>query len=180
MIDIQITFDDQVSEKIDRFASSADHLLDRILVSTGGKYASYVRRSFLSGQMLGARTGEARKKLKVHQVRGQHHLYAIWSALQNIYESRSGVDIVPKGGSRVSAATDRRGRRSGWAGHTVGGAHMLRWIGEDSKIHWSRHVHLNPRPFMTLSSSIFNFSAAADESAERIFELELRKRGLSE
>ena len=184
MIEISITMDEDQVKELDSFGQAAPKLLDKTLFTVGKKYEGYVRRSFLSGQMLGVVTGETRRKgVWTKKSKYNRHEYLVTARLANIFEHAGGVDIEPKG--MVWRATGEQfygihGRRRRKLQGSSTGRRMLRWVDPGGAVHWARRVHLAPRPFMTLSSSWFAWDLEFDSATEEVFQKEIDKRGLNE
>jgi hypothetical protein len=158
-IEITIDVDDtSLQATLKAFGRDAPGILDKILANTSAAYRLYVRRNFLSGQMLAKLTGQLQKSMRYKKARGKKHEYIISAQpkLANIYEHAGGVNIVPKAKK------------------------ILFWRDGAGEPHFARSVHLASRPFMTRSSSAFNFAGAFDTAVDRVIDKELKKRGLEE
>jgi len=173
-IEISIDIDDEtVQSALNAFGRDAPGILDKVLANTSAAYRYYVRRNYLSGQMLARRTGFLQKSMRYKKARGKKHEYIISAVpkLANIYEHMGGANIVPKAkrilAFPVNPSVDTS--KAGW------------WRSLYRKdIIFARRVHLAARPFMTSSSYRFNFGGAFDTAFDKVIEKELKKRGLDE
>lgn len=154
---VRITLEEEMTGKLDRLGGDAGKVLDRILRSTGARYRDYVRRGYLSGQMLGRRTGTLWRSVLAQKLRQVQHTVLVSGQpkLSNIYEHAGGALIVP--------------RRGGVLRFEVGG----------KVVYTRRPIRLRQRPFITASSGTFDFGGAFGIAAEKTFAEEFRKRGIS-
>lgn len=181
-MEIVINTDAEVLEKrLLLFGRDAPEMLDRVLAFTGRDYASFTRKGYLSGQMLGRRSGKTYRTFAPKKSRRATHQYYVFSAIANIFEHAGGVDIYPRGAGRTSSGVDSRGRHSArWAGHVLRGANVLFWRDVSGAPHTARHVHLAQRPFITASVGAFSWAGSFDRGTEEVFGKELKKRGLAD
>jgi hypothetical protein len=158
-VSIQVSIDidaEELTATLKQFGHDAPGIFDKMLASTSAAYRLYVRKNFLSGQMLARRTGTLQASMRYKKMKGKNHTYEIspQPKLGNIYEHMGGADIVPK--------TKK----------------ILFWRDQAGEPHFARHVHLAPRPFMTVSSAWYNFGSAFDTAMAKVMDKELKKRGM--
>lgn len=173
-LEVTIDVDDEALQAtLKDFGRDAPGILDKCLANTSAAYRYYVRRNFLSGQMLAKRTGFLQKSLRYKKARNAKHEYIISAIpkLANIYEHAGGANIVPSAKRILAFPVDPTvdtGRAGWWRGLGKG------------KVIFARKVHLDSKPFMTRSASSFNFAAAFDRAFDKVIEKELKKRGWGE
>jgi len=155
-VTIRITMEDEITAKLDKLGADAGKILDRILRVTGAKYRDFVRRSYLSGQMLGRRSSKLWRSVLAQKLRRAKHTVLVSGAprLSNIYEHMGGAVIMPR----------------------VGG--VLRFETDGRVVFTRKPIRLPYRPFMTESSHAFPFGGTFEQVAERTFEREFADRGI--
>jgi hypothetical protein len=175
-VGIEVSIDieaETVTSMLNAFGRDAPGILDKTLANTSAAYRRYLRSNFLSGQMLAERTGFLKKSVRYKKARGKKHEYIISAVpkLANIYEHAGGSDIVPSA-KRILAFPANPSidtSKPGW------------WLGlGKGEVIFARNIHHASRPFMTRSSSSFNFAAAFDTAFDKVIEKELKKRGFDE
>lgn len=153
---VKITLEDEFTAKLDRLGSDAGKILDNMLRVTGAKYRDYVRRRYLSGQLLKRRTGQLWTSVLSQKLRKAKHTVLVSGApkLSNIYEYPGGVTIAPRAGG------------------------VLRFEANGEIVYTRKPIRLAQRPFMSLSSRSFPFAPTFEEVGERTFAREFEKRGI--
>jgi hypothetical protein len=154
---IRITIQDEFTHKLDQLGADAGKILDRILRVTGAKYRDFIRRGYLSGQMLGRRSGTLWRSVLAQKLRRSRHTVLVSGQpkLSNIYEHLGGALIKPRDGGVLKFEID-------------------------GKIVFTRKpIQLHRRPFMSDSSSSFPFGSTFETAAEKTFADEFQKRGIS-
>jgi len=150
---ITIHGDEQLISDLKRFGSDFPKVLNTMLRYSANKFRSHVKKKYLSGQMLGKRTGKTQKDIKVKRIRGRLHAYIVpQPRLANIYEHHGGAIIKPK---------TKKSLR-----FQIGG----------KEVH-AKQVQLRRRPFWSMGIATFNFNRSTDEAVSKILDRELRKRG---
>lgn len=154
---VRITLEDEITAKLDKLGGDAGKILDRILKVTGAKYRDYVRRQYLSGQMLGKRTAKLWRSVLAQKLRRANHTVLVSGQpkLSNIYEHLGGATIVPRSGG------------------------VLRFEVDGKIVFTRKPIRLPYRPFITESSHAFPFGGTFVQVAERTFEREFADRGIS-
>lgn len=154
---IRITLQDEYTKKLDQLGSDAGKILDRVLRVTGAKYRDFVRRGYLSGQMLGRRSGKLWRSVLAQKLRRQKHVVLVSGQprLSNIYEHLGGAVIAPRSGG------------------------VLRFEANGKIIFTRKPIRLPWRPFMSESSGAFPFGSTFETVAEKTFAVEFKNRGLA-
>ncbi|RPH37789.1 MAG: hypothetical protein EHM91_14600 [Planctomycetota bacterium] len=162
-MNIRIEITDPVSEKLKLFGDDAPKVLDRAISKTGSFYRAFVRRNYLSGQMLRRRTGRLYQSMRVRKMRGKKHSYWISGQprLSNIYDRTGETVIRPKSGGVLR-----------FMGTTHGGMGQV-WV------FTRRPVYLRPRRFITESSAVYPFQPTFGTAAESEIKKEMRRRNLA-
>lgn len=176
MIVAQVKVQDGLTEPLGRFGAGAPKLLDQILKIVGYRYRTYIKKNYLSGQMLAQSTGGLVQSLAVGKRRGVNHVYLVGSKpvidrqnlggvrvsranlgvvkLANIYEHVGGYVIEPKTAKRLFVATP-------------------------SGIFFPLRVEGKERPFMSQSAATFGWAEAFDKTADEVIGKELKRLGFS-
>lgn len=160
-MNIRIEISDPVSAQLKALGDDAPHVLDRSLSKTGTFYRAFVRRNYLSGQMLHRRSGKLYKSMWVKKMRGRQHDYLISAQprLSNIYEQ--GAVITPKTGRVLRfIGLTRGGMAQGW-------------------VFTRRTVFLAPRRFMSQSAAVYPFQVTFGIAAESEIQKAIKQRGLA-
>jgi hypothetical protein len=168
---------------LERFGANAPKALDKVLKVTGYRYRAFVRKSYLSGQMLNAETGQLRDSIIVARKRGRTHSFIIGGRkkvdkqdlggvvlrrtnsegikLANIYEHQGGYVIVPKNRKALIVPVARG--FAGAMGPSAGG------------VFFAKRVEGHARPFMSASAAAFPWAATIEKTAEAYYEKALRE-----
>jgi hypothetical protein len=156
-VTVRITLEDEITGKLDKLGADAGKILDRILRVTGAKYRDYVRRGYLSGQMLGRRSSALWRSVLAQKLRRAKHTVLVSGQpkLSNIYEHMGGATIVPRAGG------------------------VLRFEVDGKVVFTRKPIRLPYRPFITESSHAFPFGSTFEQVAERTFEREFADRGIT-
>jgi len=155
-VTIKITIEEEFTRKLDQLGADAPKVLDRILTVTGAKYRDFVRRNYISGQMLNRQSGKLWKSVLSRRLRNSRHVVLISGQpkLSNIYEHPGGAVIQPKN------------------------AKALRFEVGGKVVFTRKPVRLAWRPFMSQSADSFPFGSTFEVVAERTFAKEFEKRGI--
>jgi hypothetical protein len=153
MIDVTYSYEDNgLEDRLRGFGRDAPKILDKVLRRTGSAYRKHMRRNYLRGQMLGRRSGDTYKSIKVRKVRGKHAYRVTPGPLAMVYESDKPIIIRPKD------------------------APVLRWINSHGEWRSAREVRLRPRPFVTASYESFDWSKELREASNKVLQRELARR----
>jgi hypothetical protein len=179
MIQVSVEQVEETRRELEGFGKDANRLLNTVIRRTAKAYAHFVSDSFLSGQMLGVRSGKTKSSMVAYKTKGEKNSYTIGSMTQsrgtdtmgpaagsafnvgaffiglaNIYEKAGGVDINAKSGGYLTfPVADGK------------------WVSVKS-------VHLQERPFITASSNQFDFDGRLEAEAEKVIADAIAKRGL--
>ena len=152
---VTIHGDEQLINDLKRFGSDFPKVLNSMIRYSANKFRAHVRKKFLSGQMLGKRTGKTQKSIRVKKARGRPHAYIVLQPrLANIYEHLGGANIKPE--TKKS----------------------LRFHVGAKTVH-AKQVQLRRRPFWSSAIATFGFNKATNEAIDKILDRELRKRGFT-
>lgn len=156
--------DHGLANNLKELGKQGDKITAKIVGRTARFYRAYVKKNYLSGQMLGSRTGQTKKRMIVYKKKGSKATYVIGqkgfstnsqtgTKLSNIYEHAGGYTIVPK---------NKKALR-----FEINGQEII-----------VKKVQGRQRPFMSQSSNSFNFSRSFDESAAEVIPAEFAKLGI--
>lgn len=176
MIAAQVVVHDGITQPLERFGAAAPKMLDLILKTAGYRYRAFLRKNYLSGQMLAQQTGQLAGSIVVGKKKGSAHVFLVGSKkivskqdfgglvirrsygdgvkLSNIFEHAGGYTITPKTAKALVFSTPEG-------------------------LVFTKRVQGRERPFMSASAAAFNWGAAFDSSTEQVIARELKKLGLA-
>lgn len=152
MIQITLNVQDMFSKRLQQFGKRAKTIALRICRTIGQEFRTFTKKNYLSGQVIGKRTGELYKGIKIVTDRQNRNAVIVksWAKLANIYHHPGGADIVPKKGK------------------------MLRFE-VDGRVIFMKHVHLDERPWVPKARSAFQWNASIKRSADKVIAREIAK-----
>jgi len=156
--------DNGLANNLKAIGRQGDKITGKIVGRTARFYRAYVKKDFLSGQLLGIRTGQTKKRMIVYKKRGSKATYIIGqkgfstnsqtgTKLSNIYEHSGGYIITPKNKKALH--------------FEINGQEIF-----------CKKVVGKEKPFMSQSSDRFNFARSFDESAAEVVPAEFAKLGI--
>ena len=174
---VRIEYNDGLTKPLERYAADAPKMLNGILKIAGYKYRVYIRKNYLSGQMLYSRP----------------NIGPLWMSML-VSKSRYFANSVTIGAKKVSITTDmgafkvRRSTNDAVklaniyehdGGYTIKPtkAKVLIYKLPDGSWRRSKEVRGRQRPFMSDSAKTFNWDKALDEGTERVVREENKKLG---
>lgn len=153
MMHIEFDVRDQFSKQLEDFGKRAPTIALRIYRTIGMSFRNFVKKTYLSGQVLGRRTGTLYKGIKIVADRNSRDAVTVrpYARLANIYHKPGGVDIVPKNGK------------------------FLKFETKDGRTIFTKHVHLKERPWVPRSVSEFQWSAEIQKAGDKVISREIAK-----
>jgi hypothetical protein len=168
MIDLQVVASGSLEEDFAKFSDHAPKLVDKTLRIVAYRYRKHLLTDYMSGGMIGSRTGTLKKSVVVGRKRGARFVYLVGSKavknkadgtynasaikLANIYEHSGGYTIRPKNKK------------------------ALVFTGSDGSLVFIRgEIQGRERPFMSTSVRSFPWTAKFAQSEEEVMGKELKR-----
>lgn len=152
MIQMTVEVQDMFSRELEAFGKRAPAIALRICRTIGMSFRAFTKKNFLRGQVIGKRTGELYKSIKIATDRKSRDAVIVrpWAKLANIYHKAGGADIYPKKGTFLKFEVD---------GRTI----------------FTRHVHLKERAWVPRAYAQFQWGSEIKKSADKVIEREIKK-----
>lgn len=152
MIHINLDVQDMFSERLEEFGRRAPAIALRICRTIGMSFRAFQKKNYLRGQVIGKRTGELYKSIKITNDRRSKNAVIVRPSarLANIYHKPGGATIRPKNASILKFDVD---------GKTV----------------FAREVHLAARPWVPQSEAAFQWDTEIKKAADKVIDRELAK-----
>lgn len=152
MIHINLDVQDMFSERLEEFGRRAPAIALRICRTIGMSFRAFQKKNYLRGQVIGKRTGQLYKSIKITNDRRSKNAVIVRPSarLANIYHKPGGATIVPKNASILKFEV---------GGETV----------------FARKVHLAPRPWVSQSEAAFQWDTEIQKAADKVIDREIAK-----
>jgi len=152
MIQTNIDVKDLFSDRLEQFGRRAPTVALRICRTIGQEFRRYMRNNYMKGQVIGKRSGDLWKSVKIHTDKKNRNAVTVipWSNLANIYHNPEGATILPKNGKALRFEID---------GREV----------------FAKRVHLEPRPWVPRAFASFDWDGSIQRSADKVIDREIAK-----
>ncbi len=176
MMRTSIILEDGVKDKLRQFGSRFPKALDKVLYRVGTQYRAELKKKYLSGQMLGRRSGQLIKSLYVARAKGEKHCYVVGQKTITERQDFGGVVLVRSSSESLKLANIYE--HSG--GYTIvpKKAKALVFVAPDGKIVFTKRVQGRERPFMSTSAQRFNWVQAFEKTTDKIVAEEAKLSGM--
>lgn len=169
MIAVEVAVTGDLEQAFARFGNGhAYKLADKTIRLVGYRYRSYLKKEYLSGQMLGKRSGQLTDSMVVGRPKG--------------YGSRlvylvGGKKKVRKDGSNTAAAIKLANIYEHAGGYVIEpkNARTLVFTAPDGSTVFTKRSQGRERPFMTASAKAFDWKGAFAKSEEDVIGKELKR-----
>ena len=168
MIGLEVIASGNLEADFAKFSDHAPKLVDKVLRIVAYRYRKHLLTDYLSGGMIGSRSGTLKKSVVVGRKRGAKFVYLVGSKgvknkadgtynanaikLANIYEHSGGYTVRPKNKK------------------------ALRFMGDNGEFVFIRgEVHGRERPFMSASVRSFPWTAKFAQTEEEVMGKELKR-----
>jgi hypothetical protein len=152
MIHFEIDVQDEFSDRLEEFGKAAPRMALRICRTIGMSFRAHTKKNYMRGQIIGKRTGELYKSVKIVTDRKTRQAVIVkpWAKLANIYHNPEGATIRPRVGK------------------------MLRFV-IDGEEKFAPEVHLAPRPWVPAAYRDFDWGGEIQKAADKVIAQEIRK-----
>jgi len=153
MIHVFVDVQDRFSDELEQFGKRAPTIALRICRTIGQEFRKFTKKNYLRGQVIGKRTGELYKNIKIVTDKRSKNAVIVkpWARLANIYHNPEGATITPVAGKALKFET------------------------KDGRIVFTKRVRLAPRPWMRKATSEFSWAQEIPRAAEKVLNRELKK-----